>query len=206
MDRHVDARFVARGHDAVQEIDEVFKELFVRDVLVLLEEPVELFGGVAFVPAGKAQVVLIELLEVRLLIGEADGAVFLHIVKVGAEPIEDGHEVVADTFHAEFAEISDGFRIVFDEPIARGLAELDVLMHGDGLDDFHLEPGLFAELFEAGDLVARPDFAHGDVVNSRDDARQIGDLLDVGKRDAVALPVPAEGHFHHDVLLCLQFL
>ena len=103
MDRHVDARFVARGHDAVQEIDEVFKELFVRDVLILFEEAVKLFGGIAFVPAGKAQVVLIELLKIRLFIGKADGAVFLHIVKIGAEPIEDGHEVVADALHAEFA-------------------------------------------------------------------------------------------------------
>ena len=186
----------ARGHDAVQEIHEVFKELFVRDVLVLLEEPVELFGGVAFIPPRKAQVVLIELLEVRLFVREADGAVFLHIVKVGAEPIEDGHEVVADALNAEFAEVSDGLRIVGDEPIARGLAEFDILMHGDRLDDFHLEVCLFAQRFEAGDLVARPDFAHGDVVNGRDDARQIGDLPDVGKRDAVALPVPAEGHFH----------
>ena len=154
-----------------RKVHEVFKELFARDVLVLFEEPAELFRSVAFVPARKAQVVLIELLEVRLLIGEADGAVFLHIVKVGAEPIEHGHEVVADAPDAEFAQVADGLRIVGDEPIARGLAELDVLMHGDGLDDFHLEPRLFAQLFEAGDLVARPDFAHGDVVNSRDDAR-----------------------------------
>ena len=70
-------------------------------------------------------------------------------------------------------------------------------MHGDGLDDFHLKPRLFAQLFEAGDLVALPDFAHGDVVNSRDDARHVGDLPDVGKRDAVALAVPTEGHFHN---------
>ena len=68
MNGHIYARFVARGHDAVQKVHEVFKELFVRDMLVLLEEPVELIGGVAFIPPRKAQVVLIAIFKFPLFL------------------------------------------------------------------------------------------------------------------------------------------
>ena len=71
MDRHIDPRFVAGGHDAVEEIDQVFEQLFVRDARVFLQEPVQLRGRVAFVPTRKMQIFRIERKERFVIVAEA---------------------------------------------------------------------------------------------------------------------------------------
>ena len=61
MYSHVDTRFVASGHNAFKEVNEVIEELFVRNVLVRVQKRVKLARGITFVPAGKMQIVGVEL-------------------------------------------------------------------------------------------------------------------------------------------------
>ena len=61
MDRHTDTRFLARGHDPAQKINEIFKQFFVRDALVRFQQSAEFFGRVAFVPARQTQAVPVQL-------------------------------------------------------------------------------------------------------------------------------------------------
>ena len=69
------------------------------------------------------------------------------IVQIRAEPVEHGHKVVAHAFHADFAAIDNVLRVVCDEFIPRGLAELDVFVYGNTLDDFHFKPRAVCQRF-----------------------------------------------------------
>ena len=119
------------------------------------------------------------------------------MLQICAQPVEYGHEIVADTFHPCLAEIEYGFGIVSDQRVARGSAELDVLVNGYALYHLHRESLFFAKTFEMQDFGQSPYFADGYVVNRRDDPVHIRDLPYVPERDAVLFPVPAESHFHN---------
>ena len=69
------------------------------------------------------------------------------IVQIRAEPVKHGHEIIAYAFHADFAAIYYILRVVFDEFIPRGLAELDIFVYGNTLDHFHFKPRAVCKRF-----------------------------------------------------------
>ena len=68
------------------------------------------------------------------------------IIKVRSEPVEDGHEVVANALDAIFAQTTNIFGIVGYQSITRGLAEFDIFVYGNGFDNFHFKPCFVAKL------------------------------------------------------------
>src|SRR5699024_10116761 len=136
------------------------------------------------------------------------GTVPHRVEQVGAGPVEDGHEVVADDLHAELGQVADGLDVVGDVLVAGGQADLDVVVDVDRLDHVHIEAVRLELLLDLGDLIDLPDLAGHLAVQGPDDAGDAGDLLDVGQRDlVVALAIPAETHLHwHSLsLLCAEF-
>ena len=134
---HIDTALVARGHYPVKEVYEVVEQLFVRHAFVRVKQSVELVGGIALVPARQARLAHIELFELRLAVTERRASVVVLVVEIGPEPIEHGHEVIANALYARPAERADILRVILDISVARRSSELDILMNGHRLDDFH---------------------------------------------------------------------
>ena len=57
------------------------------------------------------------------------------------------YEVVANALHANLAAVQNVLLVGLDVLVARVLAELDILVHGDGLDHFHGKTGGVGEFF-----------------------------------------------------------
>ena len=117
--------------------------------------------------------------------------------QVGAGPVEDGHEVVADHLHAELLQVPHGLDVVLNVLVPGGQAHLDVIVDVDGFHHVHVEAVGLQLLLDLGDLLFLPDLAGLLVVQGPDDAGHARDLLDVRQLDAVvALAVPAKAHLH----------
>ena len=124
--------------------------------------------------------------------------------QVGAGPVKDGHEVVADGLDAELGQVADALLVVLDVLVARRQADLDVVVDVDGLDDGGVEAGSMDLVYDLLDLGLLPDLAGHFAVQGPDDLLNTGDLLNVAQGDGViALTIPAPTHFHRHVVLLL---
>ena len=218
VDGHLDVALMAHRHQGLQEVLQVLPQLFLGDGGVGLEQLVQL-GHALRLPAGEGHVVLlgeahdvlghglVVALDHVLLVVQGGGAVPHRVEQIGAGPVEDGHEVVADDLHAELGQVADGLDVVGDVLIAGRQADLDVVVDVDRLDHVHVEAVRLELFLDLGDLIDLPDLAGHLVVQGPDDAGDAGDLLDVGQGDlVVALAIPAETHLHwHSLsLLCAE--
>ena len=219
MDGHLDVALMADRHQRFEEVLQVLPQLFLGDGGVGLEQLVEL-GHPLRLPAGEGHVVLlgeahdvvghrlVVALDHVLLVVQSGRAVAHRVEQVGAGPVKDGHEVVADHLHAELGQVADGLDVVGDVLISGGQADLDVVVDVDRFDHIHVEAVRLQLLLHLGDLIDLPDLAGHLVVQGPDDAGDAGDLLDVGQGDlVVAFAIPAETHLHwHSLsLLCAEF-
>ena len=181
---------------------------------IVLEQLVQL-GHTLRLPAGEGHVVLlgevhdvlghgvVVVLDHALFIEQGGGAVADLVEQVGAGPVEDGHEVVADDLHTELAQVAHGGLVILDVLVTGGLADLDVVMNVDGFHNIHIEAVGLQLLLNLRDLVHFPNFAGHLVMQRPDNAGYAGDLLDIGKRDfIIAFAIPTETHLHrHNVFL-----
>src|SRR3954470_951905 len=134
--------------------------------------------------------------ERRVVVGEGERAVRQAHREIGARPVEDGHEVVAEYAHARVADCANARRVVVDEPIARRPPELDVLVNGNALDDRERESRVVHARREPLNVVARPRFADGHVVECADDSAHAWNLADVRERNGIVGAEPTEGEEH----------
>lgn len=167
-----------------------------RHTRVSREQSSQFLGTIAFVPAGQMQVVRVERQQLRVTVGQRIRTVRRGGVQIRPEPVEHGHEVIANALYPEFSEIADGLGVIFDQAVARWSPKLDVLMHGNAFDDLHLQLLPVAQRLQAGNSVRVPDLSDRNIVDRRHHTRHAGNLPDVRQRDAVPLAVPAECHFH----------
>ena len=201
VDGHIDSGLVAGGHDAVQKIYEIFKQLFVRDPLIFFQKPVEFFGRITLVPAGKAQVFRVEFQQRFVTIAKGVRPVRVFALQIRPQPVENGHKIVAHAFDAYLTKIADGLRVIFDQPVPGRFAEFDVFVYGHRFDHFHRKIRAVAQFFQPFDFGKFPDFSHRNVVNGGHHARHVRDLPDVFQRDRIFFSVPTESHFHSSLLL-----
>ena len=194
--RHVHSRLVAYGHYLFEEEHQIFKEFLMAHALVFFEERAEFGRRIALVPAGEMKVFGVERGERGMVVCKRFRPVGMTEMQVRAHPVEDGHEIVAYALHAHRGAVADVLLVRLDILCAGGLAELDVLVHGDGLDDFHFQScgARHIPVFLQG--VEAPHLSHRGVINGGDHPAHSLDLFDVRKRDAVLFAVPAESHFH----------
>lgn len=161
-----------------------------------IQQPPQFGGRVAFVPAGQVQIVRVKRSQFRVAVGQRIRPVRRGGVQIRPKPVEHGHEVIADAPDTEFSEIADGLGVIFDQAVAHGSPQLDVLMHRNAFDDLHLQLLPIAQRLQAGNSVRVPDLSDQNIVDRCHNARHAGNLADIGERDAVLLAVPAECHFH----------
>ena len=81
------------------------------------------------------------------------------IVEVGAGPVGDRHEIVADRPDAGGGDGADRRLVVVDQLAEAAGAGLDVLVHDDALDDRPVEPAGLDLGLALRDLVERPGAA-----------------------------------------------
>ena len=215
MDGHLDVALAAGGHDRLKEVLEVIPQLLLGDGGVGLEQLVKL-GHALRLPAGEGHVVLlgkfenvvchalVVVLDQVLLIEQGGGAVADRVEQVGAGPVKDGHEVVADGLDTELGQVADALLVVLDILVAGGQADLDVIVDIDGLNDGGAEASRVDLVYDLLDLGLLPDLAGHFTVQGPDDLLNTGNLLNVAQGDGViALTIPAPTHFHRHVVLLL---
>ena len=119
------------------------------------------------------------------------------MVELGAQPVENGHEVVDHDLDAVLSQVFHGLAVVLDVLIASGLTELDVFVNVDRLDDLDFQACGVDFVDELLNFLFRPNFTHGDPVHRAHESGSSGDLLDVLEGNRISLAaVPTECHFH----------
>src|SRR5437899_7168509 len=116
--------------------------------------------------------------------------------EIGPHPVEHGHEVVAQHRDAEIAHRAHARAVPVDQPVARGPAQLDILMHGDALHDGEAQAGVLDLGLEGREPIAAPGLTDRHVVEGTDHAPHPGDLADVAEWDGVRRTEPAKGRDH----------
>ena len=148
--------------------------------------------------AGALQHEAVEGGELVRVEAQRPAAARLHRVQLGAGPVEDRHEVVADDGHAAGGEVAQRLTVIVEERLQIALAELDRLGHRQALHHTPAQPKRGVALDQRLaplDLVRRPDHAIRDLVQRRDDAGGPG-LPRIGELDHIVGAEPAPGLFH----------
>ncbi len=205
MARHLDAALLRHRHNGLEEVGEMLPQFLFTDPGIFGEQAFQFLGLVAGVPAGQRNALAdIDLVHFLSREGERGGTVRQHLGQRGAGPVEYRHEIVADDLDADLAQVADVLLEIGDQRIAARLAQLDVLMHRNGLDHLQHKPMRLDLGLQSQNAFHRPDLPHRHVINGRDDAMHAGNLADVLQGDGIAVAIPAEGHFHLGALhLCL---
>ena len=117
--------------------------------------------------------------------------------KIGARPVENGHEIIADHFHSERSEVADRLNIIVNVFVPGRQADFDVVMDVDGFHHIHIEAIGIQLFLHFGNFFRLPDFSGQLVVQSPDNCGYSGDLFYIGKRNSViSFAVPAKTHLH----------
>ena len=114
------------------------------------------------------------------------------MVELRARPVKDRHEVVADAADARLCQAADVLTVVLDVPLARGLAELDDLVHGHALDHLEEKARVLHLLFQRRNALAAPHLARRHVVHRGDDRLHARNLPDILERHLVVAAVPSK--------------
>ena len=80
MNSHIHVRLLARGHDSVKKVYEIFKEFLVSHTFVRFQKSVKFVGGVTFVPTGQTQIAFVEFFEIGFRIRKRRRTVGMLIV------------------------------------------------------------------------------------------------------------------------------
>ena len=147
--------------------------------------------------------------DMQLERGEGDvietqrfGAVRQRIGQIGARPVEDRHEVVADGVDAAGREVAQRLLIVGDMPPPIAAVGFDLFMYRHALHHRPHQPFFRQQRLPRADLVDRPDFAVRNMVQRRDHPGRPG-LTHVIQRDRIVRAIPTPCLFHV-VSLCLS--
>ena len=205
MDRHFDAALLGDRNDRLQEGLQIFpKSLFVN-LFILIQQILQPFFGVAFVPTGQRQLAgqRIHRQHSGIVIRQTVGAIGVLTGQLAAQPVEHRHKVVADHFHARFAQPTHIFAVVFDQLRCFFVTQLDILRHGNAFHHFKFQPCSFGFGFQLGNALLAPNAARRHIVNRRHDPAHGRDLTDLFEGDGIAVAIPAKGQFHTRILLCM---
>ena len=135
-------------------------------------------------------------------IGEADpveiqrrGPVGHGVLQVGARPVDHGHEVVADRMDAAAAQVLQALLVGLDQRVAAGTGVLDLLAHGQALDDRPAQAGRGDVVLQGADVRFGPQFARGVLVQGGHDPFH-ADLAQHAQSYLVGRAEPSPGFLH----------
>ena len=133
--------------------------------------------------------------EIDHLESEGTGGVIQFEVEVGAGPVNDRHEVVADAADTLSTEIAERLAVVFDQFLVAASAQLDVLVHGDALNHNPRQAMLSEQRLAGANVFRRPDLSGGNMIQRRNNAGSASlDNLLQGNRVIWAEPAPGFLH------------
>ena len=127
---------------------------------------------------------------------EVRTAVGVVVKQVGAGPVEDGHEIVADGMDALGREVAEAFLVHLYLLVAVGTAIFNGLHHRQRLHHAPAHAITLDILSQVPDLLTGPYFAQGHVVQGGDNTFN-SDLTEHGKRYLVVLAKPSPCPFHN---------
>ena len=198
VDCHLDAVLLADRNDSVQEIAHVFPQLLLVHRFVFGEQSAESVLRIALIPAGKRELcgIGIHRQHLGVAIDQAGGAVAVLMRKVGAEPVEHRHKVIAYYFYARVGELFYVAAVYLYVFVAGRLAQLDVLVYRNALHYLEGETMGIGRVFDLSDAFGAPFLSGRNVIYRGNDAGHSGNLRNVFETDRIVLAIPAEGHFH----------
>src|SRR5689334_8541302 len=99
---HRYVRAGCNGNDSLQKVRKVLPQPALVDQTVCVEQSAELAGGVSGCPAGQVRrsARQIDSLESSVIECQREGPIRQRARQIGAHPVEDGHEVIAENGHA----------------------------------------------------------------------------------------------------------
>ena len=131
-------------------------------------------------------------IEVRRTVG-------VLVQQVGTCPVQHGHEVVAHTADALFAEVSERLFVDLNLLVTVRPAIFDSLSDGQAFYHAPRHTIAFDILLEFTNLLASPDLAEGNIVQRSHNALH-SDLSQLCKRNLVLLAKPSPCSFHKCIL------
>src|SRR6266446_9120249 len=194
MQRHSHSGRCGDRNDALQEVRKVVPEFVLIHRAIRVEKFLEFVGAIGRRPTGQVgrSAREIDLRERVVIERERGRAVVEPAREVCAHPIEYRHEVVAEHRHARAPHVADALAVVVDEAVARGAADLDVLVDGNALDDRQRHAVLLDIFAQRRDAIQRPRLSHRNVEERTNDAAHSWYLSDVRERNRVARSEPAK--------------
>ena len=196
MDRHIHTAGCGCGDYCLQEVFQIIPQILLGHAVVLSHHLFQFFPGVAGIPARKCQVAVtgkrIHLVYLLLVVYKGGRAVRQHMVKLCPGPVKDGHKVIADTFDACLCKSFDIFTVVGNIAVSCRLAQLDILMYGNALNDFKVKASLLCLLFKLRYTLPAPDLSHRDIIDCSHNGVHTRNLTDIFQCDLVLFSIPTK--------------
>ena len=138
----------------------------------------------------------VEIREAEIVEIEGEGPVRHRALQVGAHPVDDGHEVVADGVDPAAAERFEAQSVVFEEGVPLRAAVFDLFADRQALHHRPAQAGGLDARLQRADFRLGPDLPGGEVVQGRHDSLH-PDLPQHLQGDGVGRAEPAPGFLHH---------
>ncbi|EJX02904.1 hypothetical protein EVA_08989 [gut metagenome] len=217
MNCHVYIILVAHGHDALQEVLQIFKQLFVVDVLIHLEQflnlchtlrfPARHHGTIHIACNGVEHLLRVQVVNSFLSVSQNGGTIGTNACQFGASPVKDRHEVVANKVNILFAQVLQGFDVVIDVDITISCTGLDGIMHIDALNAGNMHARSSHFILQGTDALTAPNFTGNSIIQSGDYTGDTGDLTNLLQGNGIKLgAIPSQSHFHIVFLLFLTII
>ena len=133
----------------------------------------------------------VECSHFRMIVAKNIGTIGQDIVEIAARPVKDRHEIVANGADSAFGKVADRLLVVLQIRLPVAGMLLDVLMHGNGLDNAPLHANRTYGVCLRLDLLDRPYFACFAAVKRRNNVRDSGlTYLLEGNRVIRTIPSP----------------
>ena len=196
MDGHIHVALGSHRDDSLQEVREIVPQVFLGECLILRNDTFQFLSGIACVPSREGQITVglqgIDLVHLLLIVNQRSRAVREFVIQLCSGPVEDRHKIVADALDSCLGHSADILAVVLNVPVSGGLAQFDVLVYGDALDDLEMESCVLGQLLQPCDGLSAPDLPHRNVIDSGHDGVHAGNLPDLLQGYLVVLSVPAE--------------
>jgi len=163
----------------------------------MVKQALKIFLFIGAVPAGQRKLAgeRIHFLDILNIIDQGGGTIGQLFFELGAGPVENRHEIVADDLDPGLAQTTDILAVIGDVLVTGGQAQLDVLMDRDTFNHVEMQAIGFDVLLQGSDAFMAPDLADGDIIDSSDNRVHRRNLADIGKGDRVLGTIPAKRQF-----------
>ena len=189
MNGHVDIIFVAGGHDALQEIFQIFKELVIIHILVHLKQffypghtlglPAGHYRAVHIAGDGFEHLLRIQSIHSLLGVSQYGRTIGTHACQLSSGPVKHRHKIVANHVNAGLSQTLQSGDIIVDVFVAVGSTYLDGIVNIYALNTGKLKTCILNFFLQCQNIFHFPGFTGSGAVQSGDHACHAGNLSDL---------------------------